>query len=217
MSDHIPTLNSDWSPADVAKLVAGVEAGLSAGQIQPTLRVRRSRSAVLARAHRMGLVLTGGWSRGDIALVKAAAAAGLSAGEVAPTLSVARSNAAILAKAHRMGLSLKDGRPGRAGGRGLWPRPPVARPTPPRCAPRRGGAVRAVPDTGGPVIDAAMRALIDAAVAAGKVTVLPPGQAAGLSSIEQRFHVGPAGNLDWRTSQHQNQKAGAEKRRRAGL
>jgi len=35
------------------------------------------------------------------------------------------------------------------------------------------------------------RALIEAALAAGKVTTLPPGVAAGISQIEQQFHAAP--------------------------
>lgn len=72
---------------------------------------------------------------------------------------------------------------------------------------------RPAPRPTGPVIDTDMRALIDAAVAAGKVTVLPAGTAAGLSQMERLFHAAPAsGGLGWKAGQ----RSTAPMRRQAG-
>lgn len=60
-----------------------------------------------------------------------------------------------------------------------------------------------------------MRALIDAAIAAGKVTVLPSGRAAGLSALEQQFGPAQPGKQDWKTVTAQNRKAAFYNRRRA--
>lgn len=62
-----------------------------------------------------------------------------------------------------------------------------------------------------------MRALIDAAIAAGKVTVLPSGRAAGLSALEQQFGPAQPGKQDWKTVTAQNRKAAFYNRRRANV
>lgn len=65
-------------------------------------------------------------------------------------------------------------------------------------------------------LPADVRALIDAAVAAGKVTVLPSGLAAGLSPLEQQFGTArPATEGDWREQRARhfdNLRAGARGR-----
>jgi len=79
-------------------------------------------------------------------------------------------------------------------------------------APRRPAA-RPVKLQVNPGVDADMRALIDAAVAAGKVTVLPAGTAAGLSQVERLFHAAPAsGGGGWKAAQ----RSTAPMRRQAG-
>lgn len=65
-------------------------------------------------------------------------------------------------------------------------------------APRREPSKHVEPD---------MRALIDAAIAAGKVTVLPSGRAAGLSALELQFGPAQPGKQDWKTVHAQNRRA----------
>jgi len=65
-------------------------------------------------------------------------------------------------------------------------------------------------------IDPDMRAMIDAAIAAGKVTVLPSGLAAGLSALERQFTAARPGPQDWKTVNAQNKRGAAFARRRAG-
>jgi hypothetical protein len=73
----------------------------------------------------------------------------------------------------------------------------AARPPPcPRPTGRRPPASASADDK---TVSADLRALIDEAIAAGKVTVLPPHHAAGLTLPEQAFWAaGPAAAFDWR-------------------
>ncbi|MBI1408151.1 MAG: hypothetical protein GC145_18720 [Caulobacter sp.] len=77
-----------------------------------------------------------------------------------------------------------------------------------RAEPPRPAARPALADQSR-LIEPDLRARIDAAIAAGRVTVLPPGTAAGLSSAERAFHAAPAGSGDWKEAQRHRRQSQA--------
>lgn len=102
-------------------------------------------------------------------------------------LTTASVRTAILRKVASLGAVATSRKWAQARAAGFTARRPAARPVKPLI---------------NPGVDADMRALIDAAVAAGKVTVLPAGTAAGLSQMERLFHAAPASNGGgWKAAQ----------------